>query len=88
MITICRTKKDAENLFSALKMDMGGKILIITKNTEYKDFIVQEGLKRLGTLLNTSVLSIDEFYLRYAKGSYKFLSDLSMRLIIKKKLLR
>lgn len=84
MISICRTKKDAENLFSALKMDMGGKILIITKNTEYKDFIVQEGLKRLGTLLNTSVLSMDEFYLRYAKGSYKFLSDLSMRLIIKK----
>ena len=64
-------------------MDEGGKTIIITKNTEYKDFIVQEGLKRLGMLINTSVLSIDDFYLREAKGNYKFLSDLSMRLIIK-----
>ena len=83
MITVYETKKDAKNLFSAIAMDDGGKTLIITKNTEYKDFIVQEGLKRLGTLVNTSVLSIDDFYLREAKGNYKFLSDLSMRLIIK-----
>lgn len=84
MISVYEIKKDAANLFSAMQMDEGGKTLIITKNTEYKDFIVQEGMKKLGMLLNTSVLSIDEFYLRYAKGSYKFLSDLSMRLIIKK----
>lgn len=83
MITVYETKKDAKNLFSAIEMDEGGKTIIITKNTEYKDFIVQEGLKRLGMLINTSVLSIDDFYLREAKGNYKFLSDLSMRLIIK-----
>ena len=83
MITVYETKKDARNLFSAIAMDEGGKTIIITKNTEYKDFIVQEGLKRLGMLLNTSVLSIDDFYLREAKGNYKFLSELSMRLIIK-----
>ena len=83
MITVYGTKKDAANLFSAITMDEGGKTIIITKNTEYKDFIVQEGLKRLDALVNTSVLSIDDFYLREAKGNYKFLSDLSMRLIIK-----
>lgn len=83
MICVYETKKDAKNLFSAMAMDEGGKTLIITKNTEYKDFIVQEGLKRLGALVNTSVLSIDDFYLREAKGNYKFLSELSMRLIIK-----
>lgn len=83
MISVYETKKDAKNLFSAIAMDEGGKTIIITKNTEYKDFIVQEGLKRLGMLLNTSVLSIDDFYLREAKGNYKFLSELSMRLIIK-----
>lgn len=83
MITVYETKKDAKNLFSAIAMDEGGKTIIITKNTEYKDFIVQEGLKRLGALVNTSVLSIDDFYLREAKGNYKFLSELSMRLIIK-----
>lgn len=83
MINVYETKKDAANLFSAIEMDEGGKSIIITKNTEYKDFIVQEGLKRLGMLLNTSVLSLDDFYLREAKGNYKFLSDLSMRLIIK-----
>lgn len=83
MISVYETKKDAANLFSAIEMDEGGKSIIITKNTEYKDFIVQEGLKRLGMLLNTSVLSIDDFYLREAKGNYKFLSELSMRLIIK-----
>lgn len=83
MITVYETKKDAKNLFSAIAMDEGGKTIIITENTEYKDFIVQEGLKRLGMLINTSVLSIDDFYLREAKGNYKFLSDLSMRLIIK-----
>ena len=83
MISVYETKKDAANLFSAIEMDEGGKTLIITKNTEYKDFIVQEGLKRLGMLINTSVLSIDDFYLRQAKGNYKFLSELSMRLIIK-----
>lgn len=83
MITVYETKKDAANLFSAIEMDEGGKSIIITKNTEYKDFIVQEGLKRLGMLVNTSVLSIDDFYLREAKGNYKFLSELSMRLIIK-----
>lgn len=83
MITVYETKKDAKNLFSAIAMDESSKTLIITKNTEYKDFIVQEGLKRLGALVNTSVLSIDDFYLREAKGNYKFLSELSMRLIIK-----
>lgn len=83
MITVYETKKDAKNLFSAIAMDEGGKTIIITKNTEYKDFIVQEGLKRLGVLVNTSVLSIDDFYLREVKGNYKFLSELSMRLIIK-----
>ncbi len=83
MISVYEMKKDAKNLFSAIAMDEGGKTIIITKNTEYKDFIVQEGLKRLGMLLNTSVLSIDDFYLREAKGNYKFLSELSMRLIIK-----
>lgn len=83
MITVYETKKDAKNLFRAIAMDEGGKTIIITKNTEYKDFIVQEGLKRLGALVNTSVLSIDDFYLREAKGNYKFLSELSMRLIIK-----
>lgn len=83
MITVYETKKDAKNLFSAIAMDEGGKTIIITKNTEYKDFIVQEGLKRLGALVNTSVLSVDDFYLREAKGNYKFLSELSMRLIIK-----
>lgn len=83
MITVYETNKDARNLFSAIAMDEGGKTIIITKNTEYKDFIVQEGLKRLGALVNTSVLSIDDFYLREAKGNYKFLSELSMRLIIK-----
>lgn len=83
MITVYETKKDARNLFSAIAMDEGGKTIIITKNTEYKDFIVQEGLKMLGALVNTSVLSIDDFYLREAKGNYKFLSELSMRLIIK-----
>ena len=83
MITVYETKKDAKNLFSAIAMDEGGKTIIITKNTEYKDFIVQEGLKRLGALVYTSVLSIDDFYLREAKGNYKFLSELSMRLIIK-----
>lgn len=83
MITVYETNKDAKNLFSAIAMDEGGKTIIITKNTEYKDFIVQEGLKRLGALVNTSVLSIDDFYLREAKGNYKFLSELSMRLIIK-----
>lgn len=83
MITVYETNKDAANLFSAIAMDEGGKTIIITKNTEYKDFIVQEGLKRLGALVNTSVLSIDDFYLREAKGNYKFLSELSMRLIIK-----
>ena len=83
MITVYETNKDAKNLFSAIAMDQGGKTIIITKNTEYKDFIVQEGLKRLGALVNSSVLSIDDFYLREAKGNYKFLSDLSMRLIIK-----
>ena len=83
MISVYETKKDAKNLFSAIAMDEGGKTIIITKNTEYKDFIVQEGLKRLGALVNTSVLSIDDFYLREAKGNYKFLSELSMRLIIK-----
>lgn len=83
MISVYETKKDARNLFSAIAMDEGSKTLIITKNTEYKDFIVQEGLKRLGMLINTSVLSIDDFYLREAKGNYKFLSELSMRLIIK-----
>ncbi len=83
MISLYRTKRDARNLFSMMEMDEGGKTLIITKNTEYKDFIVQEGLKRLGMLVNTSVLSIDDFYLREAKGNYKFLSDFSMRLIIK-----
>lgn len=83
MISVYETKKGAKNLFSAIAMDEGGKTIIITKNTEYKDFIVQEGLKRLGALVNTSVLSIDDFYLREAKGNYKFLSELSMRLIIK-----
>lgn len=83
MISVYETKKDAKNLFSAIAMDEGGKTIIITKNTEYKDFIVQEGLKRLGALVNTSVLSIDDFYLREAKGNYKFLSELSKRLIIK-----
>lgn len=83
MITVYEKKKDARNLFSEIAMDEGGKTIIITKNTEYKDFIVQEGLKRLGALVNTSVLSIDDFYLREAKGNYKFLSELSMRLIIK-----
>ncbi len=83
MITVYETNKDARNLFSAIAMDEGGKTIILTKNTEYKDFIVQEGLKRLGMLINTSVLSIDDFYLREAKGNYKFLSELSMRLIIK-----
>lgn len=83
MITVYETNKDAKNLFSAIEMDEGGKTIIITKNTEYKDFIVQEGLKRLGMLINTSVLSIEDFYLRQAKGNYKFLSELSMRLIIK-----
>lgn len=83
MITVYETNKDAKNLFSAIAMDEGVKTIIITKNTEYKDFIVQEGLKRLGALVNTSVLSIDDFYLREAKGNYKFLSELSMRLIIK-----
>ena len=83
MISVYETKKDAKNLFSAIAMDEGGKTIIITKNTEYKDFIVQEGLKRLCALVNTSVLSIDDFYLREAKGNYKFLSELSMRLIIK-----
>lgn len=83
MITVYETKKDAKNLFSTMQMDEGGKTIIITKNTEYKDFIVQEGLKRLGALVNTSVLSLDDFYLREAKGNYKFLSELSMRLIIK-----
>ena len=83
MISVYETNKDAKNLFSAIAMDEGGKTIIITKNTEYKDFIVQEGLKRLGALVNTSVLSIDDFYLREAKGNYKFLSELSMRLIIK-----
>lgn len=83
MITVYDTNKDARNLFSAIAMDEGGKTIIITKNTEYKDFIVQEGLKSLGALVNTSVLSLDDFYLREAKGNYKFLSDLSMRLIIK-----
>lgn len=83
MITVYEPNKDAKNLFSAIAMDEGGKTIIITKNTEYKDFIVQEGLKRLGMLINTSVLSIDDFYLRQAKGNYKFLSELSMRLIIK-----
>ncbi len=83
MISVYETKKDAKNLFSAIAMDEGGKTIIITKNTEYKDFIVQEGLKSLGALVNTSVLSIDDFYLREAKGNYKFLSELSMRLIIK-----
>lgn len=83
MISVYETKKDAKNLFSAIAMDEGGKTIIITKNTEYKDFIVQEGLKSLGTLINTSVLSIDDFYLRESKGNYKFLSELSMRLIIK-----
>lgn len=83
MMSVFETNRDARNLFSAIAMDEGGKTLIITKNTEYKDFIVQEGLKRLGMLINTSVLSIDDFYLREAKGNYKFLSDLSMRLIIK-----
>lgn len=83
MITVYETNKDARNLFSAIAMDEGGKTIIITKNTEYKDFIVQEGLKRLGSLVNTNVLSIDDFYLREAKGNYKFLSELSMRLIIK-----
>lgn len=83
MMTVYETMKDAANLFSAIEMDEGDKTLIITKNTEYKDFIVQEGLKRLGMLINTSVLSIDDFYLRQAKGNYKFLSELSMRLIIK-----
>lgn len=83
MITVYETNKDAKNLFSAIAMDEGGKTIIITKNTEYKDFIVQEGLKRLGALVNTSVLSVDDFYLREAKGNYKFLSELSMRLIIK-----
>lgn len=83
MITVYETSKDARNLFSAIAMDEGGKTIIITKNTEYKDFIVQEGLKRLGALVNTSVLSLDDFYLREAKGNYKFLSELSMRLIIK-----
>lgn len=83
MITVYETKKDARNLFREIAMDEGGKTIIITKNTEYKDFIVQEGLKRLGALVNTSVLSIDDFYLREAKGNYKFLSELSMRLIIK-----
>lgn len=84
MIKVYETKKDAENLFDAMRMDEVGKVLIITKNTEYKDFIVQEGLKRLGMLVDTSVISIDEFYIRYAIGAYKFLSDMSMRLIIKK----
>lgn len=83
MITVYEPNKDAKNLFSAIAMDEGGKTIIITKNTEYKDFIVQESLKRLGALVNTSVLSIDDFYLREAKGNYKFLSELSMRLIIK-----
>lgn len=83
MITVYETNKDARNLFSAIAMDEGGKTIIITKNTEYKDFIVQEGLKSLGALVNTSVLSLDDFYLREAKGNYKFLSELSMRLIIK-----
>lgn len=83
MINVYETKKDARNLFSEIAMDEGGKTIIITKNTEYKDFIVQEGLKRLGAFVNTSVLSIDDFYLREAKGNYKFLSELSMRLIIK-----
>ena len=83
MISVYETKKDAKNLFSSIAMDEGGKTIIITKNTEYKDFIVQEGLKRLGALVNTSVLSINDFYLREAKGNYKFLSELSMRLIIK-----
>lgn len=83
MISVYETKKDAKNLFSAIAMDEGGKTIIITKNTEYKDFIVQEGLKRLGALVNTSVLSVDDFYLREAKGNYIFLSELSMRLIIK-----
>lgn len=83
MITVYEPNKDAKNLFSAIAMDEDGKTIIITKNTEYKDFIVQEGLKRLGALVNTSVLSIDDFYLREAKGNYKFLSELSMRLIIK-----
>ena len=83
MISVYETKKDAKNLFSAIAMDEGGKTIIITKNTEYKDFIVQEGLKSLGALVNTSVLSIDDFYLRESKGNYKFLSELSMRLIIK-----
>ena len=41
MITVYETKKDARNLFSAIAMDEGGKTIIITKNTEYKDFIVQ-----------------------------------------------
>lgn len=83
MISVYETKKDEKNLFSSIAMDEGGKTIIITKNTEYKDFIVQEGLKRLGALVNTSVLSINDFYLREAKGNYKFLSELSMRLIIK-----
>ncbi|WP_058259301.1 PD-(D/E)XK nuclease family protein [Fenollaria timonensis] len=83
MMTVYETKKDVKNLFSTMQMDEGGKTIIITKNTEYKDFIVQEGLKRLGALVNTSVLSVDDFYLREAKGNYKFLSELSMRLIIK-----
>ena len=83
MISVYETKKDAKNLFSTMQMDEGGKTIIITTTTEYKDFIVQEGLKRLGMIINTSVLSIDDFYLREAKGNYKFLSELSMRLIIK-----
>ena len=84
MIDIYEINSSNKNLFDAMKVDAGKKILIITKNTEYKDFIVQEGLKSLNELFNTSVLSIDEFYLRNSCGSYKFLSDMSMRLIIKK----
>lgn len=84
MMNLYEINMDAMNIFEAMQSDAGKKILIITKNTEYKDFIVQEGLKHLKMLFDTSVLSIDEFYLRHSLGSYKFLSEFTMRLIIKK----
>lgn len=84
MISVYERSGDGRNIFDAMQMDLDKRRLIITKNTDYKEFIVQEGLKALGVIVNTSVISIDEFYARHALGSYKFLTDFAMRLIIKK----
>lgn len=61
MISVYERSGDGRNIFDAMKMDIDKRRLIITKNTDYKEFIVQEGLKALGVIVNTSVISIDEF---------------------------